>query len=540
MSTEDTNQEEEQGAENSGGAHGAESHSHSDEDFHSHDSQNQEQQQDNGADESNRRGPINFGKGEDPTKINFETNPGEIINGTWGFLRSILSLRNDKYNVPAVVEGIKSGIEFKGYNVWILTCSILVASVGLNIDSTAVVVGAMLISPLMGPIRGIGFGVAMNDFRMLISSVQNFGVTVGISIFVASVYFWISPLDNPNAELMGRTSPTFMDVVIAFFGGLAGVIAATKGRNDTVIPGVAIATALMPPLCTVGFCMAQGMWTEALGAMYLFLLNSLLIALSTILFVRYLKFPKKEYLTPKIERRVTNYTIIFMVVIVAPSGYLFYEMAKRSIFESNAEMFVKEIVETTNTQMEVDPTYDWENRTIHLEVSYFHVDSSQKSIWSRQLSSYDLDDAKINVKQDRDIETLINESFQDFDIRNQGVNTLAEALSRKDQKLYQLIDENNELRLKSKGGNGELDLDHTIKGFHVQFPEINYMSIDKRYTVSNQGRMDTTFVLNIGFDPTIAETEKEDISRKVSDRLLFDIREKTTIRQDSLIINRVE
>ncbi len=487
------------------------------------------------------KGPIRFGSGEDPTKITIEKNPGEIIQGTWGFLRSILSLRKDNYDVPSVVKEIQGGIEFKGYNVWILVCSILVASVGLNMNSTAVIVGAMLISPLMGPIRGIGFGVAMNDFRMLVESVKNFGVTVAISLVVATIYFWASPINTLTHELADRTSPTFMDVVIAFFGGLAGVIAAAKGKIDTVIPGVAIATALMPPLCTVGFGIAHGQWTNALGASYLFLLNSLLIGLSTVIFIRYLKFPKKEYLTPKIERKVRNYIIIFMIVIISPSGYLFYKMAKRSIFEANAELFVKEVIQKTDPNMSIEPTYefDWKNSHIHLEISNFHADSGQITIWDRSLENYDLGYAEIKIKQDKDLQSIIDDSFKDFDVRNQGVNTLAEALAVKDQQLYKLFEEIDALKARY-GGTNNLEMDHIIKGFHLEYPEISRMSIDQRYKYTAAGIMDTSYVLNIGFDPSVGKSEKKDIKDRVGRRLLHEIKEKTNSKQDSLIINMIK
>ena len=182
--------------------------------------------------------------------------------------------------------------------------------------------------------------MGIHDFKLLTESLKNFGITVGISILVSFLYFLVTPIHEPNTELFGRIEPTFLDVMIAFFGGLAGVIAQSKNKADTVIPGVAIATALMPPLCTAGYGLANGKWDFFLGAGYLFLLNSILIAISTYVLVRYLKFPRKEYVNPKIEKRVRGYTIAFIIIIVAPSIYMFWRMTKRSIFEANAEKFV--------------------------------------------------------------------------------------------------------------------------------------------------------------------------------------------------------
>ncbi|MCG8573276.1 MAG: DUF389 domain-containing protein [Flavobacteriales bacterium] len=486
--------------------------------------------------DKSKKGPISFGREGDPTKIRVERNPGEIINGMWGFLRTILSLRKDTYDVDSVVNEIQGGIEFKGYNVWILICSIIVASVGLNLGSTAVIVGAMLISPLMGPIRGIGFGVAMNDFQMLVSSVKNFGVTVGISIVVATLYFWASPLNGLNSELLGRTSPTFMDVVIAFFGGLAGVIAAAKGKNDTVIPGVAIATALMPPLCTAGFGIAHGEWTYFVGASYLFLLNSLLIALSTILFIRYIRFPKKEYVTPKIERKAQNYIIIFMVVIVAPSGYLFYKMAQRSIFESKAELFVAEIIQKTDPNMIVDPTYEYDGKDskIHLAIQNFYADSSQQMVWKSQLENYEIEYAEIKVKQDRDFESLLDERLLGLDNRNKGVNTLAELISRKDQQYYSLLEEVQNLKDEKKSNGRGLEMDYVLRGFYIEYPELANVSIDKRFSVSGSSAIDTTYALSLQFDPTVSVQKQNDLKKRIADRFVYELKEKAAYKQDSV------
>ena len=210
-------------------------------------------------------------------------------------------LIRDLSDPNATIDGIKKDIEFRGFNLWILVFSIVIASIGLNVDSTAVVIGAMLISPLMGPIMGFGLGVGINDAATVRKSLVNIGVAAGIAILSSALYFLISPIDEAGSELFARTNPTFLDVLVALFGGLTGILAGSRKEKSNVIPGVAIATALMPPLCTAGFGLANGEWEYFFGAFYLFLINAILIATATTLVVRYLNFPKATHVDPERE-----------------------------------------------------------------------------------------------------------------------------------------------------------------------------------------------------------------------------------------------
>jgi uncharacterized hydrophobic protein (TIGR00271 family) len=492
--------------------------------------------------ESQEHSNDDLGKGSaapneaDPTKIHIEKNPGEVLSGLAAFIKSTLSLRDGKYDVEAVLSNVRDGIVFKGYNVWILMCSIIVASVGLNMNSTAVIIGAMLISPLMGPIRGIGFGVGVNDFRLLLDSLKNFGITVGISLLTSFVYFLVTPIHDTTSELFGRTEPTFLDVVIAFFGGLAGVIAQSKNRADTVIPGVAIATALMPPLCTAGYGLAMGEWTYFLGASYLFLLNSLLIAASTYIFVRYLKFPKKEYVTPKIERRVRGYTLAFIIVAVAPSGYLFYKMTKRSIFEGNANTFVEEVVMNTDANIVVTPTYtfDWDNSSIELAITNYFADQYTLDMWNRQKLNYDLDGVHILIKQDRDFESLLDQKLNDYDTRNKGANKLAEILSQKENQLLFLQKRIEEMKENPEIPDDPLQLDHLLAGFKVDYPEYQYMSIDRSFSLNTKNQLDTTYSVVVVFKDELEEDKKRQLNSKVSRRVELELLQKANIKQDTV------
>ena len=211
------------------------------------------------------------------------------------FFRGLLDIKSDS-DRESTVEAIKKDISFKGHNAWILIFSIFVASIGLNVSSTAVVIGAMLISPLMGPIVGVGMSVAINDVDTLKRSMLNLGVMVGLSVLTAYIYFLVSPVKEVTPELEARTYPTILDVLVAIFGGLALIVAKTKkGTIASVILGVAIATALMPPLCTVGYGLAIANWEYAGGALYLFSINAVFIALSTFVVAKLLGFPLVRY-----------------------------------------------------------------------------------------------------------------------------------------------------------------------------------------------------------------------------------------------------
>ncbi|MDO5607412.1 MAG: TIGR00341 family protein [Capnocytophaga sp.] len=247
----------------------------------------------------------------------------------------------------ATLESIKADISFRGHTAWVLVCSIFVASVGLNANSTAVVIGAMLISPLMGPILGIALALAINDVDLLRRALKNFSVMVVLSIFAAFLFFWLFPLRDTSSELLARTKPDIRDVLIAFFGGLALVIARTKkGTIASVIFGVAIATALMPPLCTVGFGLAIGNLNFAFGAMYLFIINTIFIALATFLVLRVVGMPMVHYATSSKRRRISNIAYTLAVLVMIPAGYTFWQVLKQSQFDNSARRFISENVAT--------------------------------------------------------------------------------------------------------------------------------------------------------------------------------------------------
>ena len=249
------------------------------------------------------------------------------------------------------IDGIKRDVEFRGFNLWILVFSIFICAIGLNVDSTAVVIGAMLISPLMGPIMGIGLGVGVQDRETFWSSLSSLAVAAGIAILTSALYFFVSPIHEASSELLARTRPNFLDVMVALFGGLAGIMAGSRKEKSNVIPGVAIATALMPPLCTAGYGLANGEWNFLIGGFYLFLINSMLIATATALVVRYLRFPVVHLVDTVTERKVKRWFTILLLALVVPSTYIFYTTVTTSIEDSRIQAFVQDRINYPGTEI---------------------------------------------------------------------------------------------------------------------------------------------------------------------------------------------
>jgi len=290
------------------------------------------------------------------------------ITGIWqnitAFLGDLLDIREGSER-EETIEAVRKDISFQGHNAWILVFSIFIASIGLNADATAVVIGAMLISPLMGPIVGMGLGTAINDATMLRRSLINLGVMVGLSLLTATLYFFISPMKEITDELAARTYPTILDVLIAIFGGLALIVAkAKKGTISNAIAGVAIATALMPPLCTAGYGIATGQWTYFVGAMYLFCINAVFIALSTFLVCKLLRFPMANYANQAKRKRVSRWASLIGFLVLLPSIWLFYQLYQDQIMNSAANSFVKNIVQYDGMR----PNEEWDKVTQTLDI----------------------------------------------------------------------------------------------------------------------------------------------------------------------------
>lgn len=267
------------------------------------------------------------------------------------FLSRHFDLRQEKEDEEETIESLKKGVEFRGTNLWVLIFAIFLASLGLNTNSTAVIIGAMLISPLMGPIMGFGLGLGITDFDLVKRSLRSYLTATLFSVVTATIYFLISPISEAQSELLARTSPTIYDVLIAFFGGLAGIVAGSTKSKGNVIPGVAIATALMPPLCTAGFGLATGNLSYFLGAFYLYFINTVFISLSTYIVVRVLKYPNKEFLDKKSAMVVRRYMMIIVTCTIIPSLYLTYRVLRNTVFDEQVRSFVNKELDFPNTQV---------------------------------------------------------------------------------------------------------------------------------------------------------------------------------------------
>jgi len=290
------------------------------------------------------------GTTEDNPKVAVKSTFIDFLDNVKKFLRVTLSIRRGT-DFHGTVEEVKRNIVFTGPNIWILICSIFIASIGLNVNSTAVIIGAMLISPLMGPIIGVGLSAGTNDIPLLKRSFKNFGIMVAVSLITSFAYFYFTPLSEAQSELLARTKPTLLDVMVAIFGGIAGIIAGSRSEKANVIPGVAIATALMPPLCAAGYGLAKFDLQFFSGAFYLFVLNSIFIALSTLLIVRYLNFPVTNFVDPAGEKKVKRAITVATLIIIIPSGFIFWNIIQESIFKGKAEAFITQHMDFESTKV---------------------------------------------------------------------------------------------------------------------------------------------------------------------------------------------
>ena len=336
--------------------------------------------------------------------------PHHLSEALRSFLRSRFDLSADKASEEEVVDNIRKGVEFKGTNLWVLIFATFVASLGLNVNSTAVIIGAMLISPLMGPIMGMGLSVGINDFELLKRSLRNFGFMVLASIFTSTLYFFISPLSGAQSELLARTTPTTYDVLIAFFGGLAGIVAQSrKDRTSTVIPGVAIATALMPPLCTAVFGLATLQFKYFIGAFYLFFINTVFIAIATFIVVRFLHYSKKEFVDKNREMRVRRSILLIVLVTIIPSVVIGYRIVKRSLFENDVKRYVNTVFQFPKTKViEHTGIYRPDNGESYVEIYLIGEPISDEMIENArlQMPQYNLRDVRLVVRQSGETDNL--------------------------------------------------------------------------------------------------------------------------------------
>jgi uncharacterized hydrophobic protein (TIGR00271 family) len=317
------------------------------------------------------------------------------------FFRRLLNLREGAETKAEIIENVKDDADISSARFWTLVFAIGVASVGLNINSIPVVIGAMLISPLMGPIVSMGLALSINDWGLMRRSFRNLVILTAISIVISTIYFALTPITNAQSELLSRTQPTIFDVLIAIFGGLAGFIGVSRAKHNNVIPGVAIATALMPPLCTVGYGLATLQPQFIFGAFYLFLINSIFICLSALVVASFFKLPKHEYPDEAQKLRVKRIITSIVVIIVTPAMFLALSFVGQNNFNQNVDRYIKTVFSDQGyVLIYQNRTYSRTNPTLELAFLSDRFSPAEIDAFAAQLPLYELDDVKLSVLQD--------------------------------------------------------------------------------------------------------------------------------------------
>lgn len=448
---------------------------------------------------------------------------------TYGSIRSyllhLLDIRKDT-DRDSTMDAILKDIPFRGHNSWILIFSIIIASVGLNVGSTAVIIGAMLISPLMGPIVGLGFSVAINDLDTLKRSLVNLGVMVVLSVITATLYFWLSPLTevaDANDELLSRTSPTILDVLVAIFGGLALIIAKTKkGTIATVIMGVAIATALMPPLCTAGYGLAVWNFKIFGGAMYLFTINTIFIALSTFLVSKVLRFPLVKYANSLRRKRISQLASIIAIVVMLPSIYLFYVLWEESSFTKSANTFIEqELKPYKESYLQKNATnieYHQEETSI-IEVSFLGKEIPEEviSLWKSKLKKYEnLDNAELRVLHNEN-----SDNFNEYQIMRElkSRDSLALIVSRDQIKiLSKQLDS-----LKKSKSKKQLPITEIAQEIKLNYDKISNIAFAEVLKI-NGSKIDTIPTFNLDWNEGLTEYDKITFENRLANWLAYKIK----------------
>lgn len=424
------------------------------------------------------------------------------------YLKEVINIR-DGVDVEGSVEAIRNDIDFKGVNIWILGASIAIASVGLNVNSTAVIIGAMLISPLMGPIVGVGLAIGINNIMMLKRSLRSLGTAVLISVVVSSVYFLLTPFGEVQSELIARTRPTLLDVLIAFFGGIALIVAKTKkGTIASTIYGVAIATALMPPLCTAGYGLANGNWSFFFGAFYLFLINSVFIILATWLVVKYLKFPLTSYLDQARQKKVTRLIWIFTLIIFLPSSYTFWQSIQESIFKKNAENFIAQSFEFDGSEV-INKKINYNNdegvSMIEVYLIGKPISEETKTRLTKKMNEFSLQDVELKIYQAEDNTNEITSK-----LTSEVKSGIIEEIYRKNQET--LEDKDEKIRMLehelTKLGYGSIPFQSLSQEIKLQYEDVQKMEIGKTISTNFDNQQDTSITVLIRWNPKMSAEDK--------------------------------
>lgn len=431
------------------------------------------------------------------------------------FFHERFSLEEDREDEAGVIQSISRGIEFKGINLWTLIFAIFVASIGLNVNSTAVIIGAMLISPLMGPIMGIGMGVGINDLTMIQRALKNLSIAATISIVTSTAYFFISPLHIAQSELLSRTSPSVWDAFIAFFGGLAGIVAgSSRDKITNVIPGVAIATALMPPLCTAGYGLASGNLMYFAGAFYLFLINSVCISLATLIMVRFLGYHQKEYPTPEIESRVRHTIWIALAIVVLPSSYLGYQLVRKTIFEQNAKAFITHEANFQYRQLiNYAALYNRGNSVLELTLVGESLPKDSINLLRAKMPPYGLENTQLIIKQGNFKDATVDVDAIKTTVTDQVIKYSQASVARKDHTIDSL---RRYIELTQTSRLNVADLRNELK---TLMPDVQTFTASNSLIMNgNKATPDTVMLVYAKFSRRHTNTERRKIEKWLQSR----------------------
>ena len=430
------------------------------------------------------------------------------------------NLMPDKDDEHEIVSQISSGVSFRGANLWVLIFAIFIASLGLNVNSTAVIIGAMLISPLMGPIIGMGLAVGTNDLDLLRRAAKNFGVATLISVLTAMVYFLITPLSEARSELLARTSPTLYDVLIAFCGGAAGIIAlCTRGKGN-VIPGVAIATALMPPLCTAGYGLATGHLLYFLGAFYLFFINTVFIALATYCGVRLMHFNQHEFQSPEMAVKAKRIVMAIVVVTMLPAVYMTVGIVQQSISEKNVRKFIKTELTQRGTQI-ISNSVERDSLKLRVVAVGREITEAKRAEAERRMAQYGMIGYRLRVIQGTQSDSLLALSDR--------LSTLADSREQERRNLLELSAENAQLiRQLSEYARYEALSADIRPEMATLFPQVSAFSLARVTEVSRDSMPTRSYVAAIiqGDDKSLSQID----GQKLHDWL------RTRIKADSIVV----
>lgn len=415
------------------------------------------------------------------------------------------NLESDRTDYDEIHQSIEKDIVFRGTNLWILFFAILVASVGLNMNSTAVIIGAMLISPLMGPINGMGYSLATYNFHLFRRAVKNFTFAVIAGLIASTLYFSVTPISTAYSELLARTSPTIYDVLIALFGGMAGIIAISAKNKGNVIPGVAIATALMPPLCTAGYGIATLQGNFFFGAIYLFTINTVFIALSSVIMSKVLKFPIRTIIEPIHKKKVNRWILITIVLIILPSLFFGYNLALREKFKHNASKFVNSISYYDGSFL-LKENIDVSNRTINLLFGGRELNQNEINNIKKIAYSNNLDTSKIIIQQGFDFE-IVKKEMSESDNLKKEINRLQFLNNEKER----IIDSLNNIHKKGENILNELS---------ILYPQIIALSISNSLIYNNQNNEpEKIYLIYIKYQGKLSNLDREKIQNWLSTRI---------------------